>query len=48
VTDPQLAAWVQDKLTLRWSPQQIAARLRCDFPDQAEMRVCHETIYQAL
>ena len=48
VTNPQLAAWVQDKLTLRWSPQQIAARLRCDFSEQAEMRVCHETIYQAL
>jgi IS30 family transposase len=48
VANRQLAGWIQDKLTLRWSPQQIAARLRCDFPDQPEMRVCPETIYQAL
>jgi IS30 family transposase len=48
LTHPGLAAWIQVKLRLRWSPQQIAARLRCEFPDQAEQRVCHETIYQAL
>jgi IS30 family transposase len=48
VTNRELADWVQAKLKRRWSPQQIAARLRCDFPEQPEMRVCHETIYQAL
>jgi IS30 family transposase len=32
----------------RWSPQQIVARLVHDFPDDPEMRVSHETIYQAL
>src|SRR5262245_34114495 len=32
----------------RWSPAQIAARLVVEFPDRPEMRVCHETIYQAL
>ncbi len=32
----------------RWSPQQIAAWLKQQFPDRPEMRVSHETIYQAI
>ena len=31
-----------------WSPQQISARLVMDHPDDAELRVSHETIYQSL
>jgi IS30 family transposase len=31
-----------------WSPQQISARLRLDFPDDDAMRISHEAIYQAL
>ena len=39
---------VQAGLTKRWSPAQIAATLKVEFPDQPEMRVSHETIYQAI
>ncbi len=47
-TDPRLRTEVQNRLDEEHSPQQISARLKMDFPDEVEMRVSHETIYQAL
>jgi IS30 family transposase len=47
-THPELRAEVAAGLRRRWSPEQIAASLRADYPDRAEMRVSHETIYRAL
>lgn len=34
--------------TRAWSPEQIAQRLRLDFPEDTTMRISHEAIYQAL
>ena len=31
-----------------WSPEQISRRLVIDFPDEADMRISHEAIYQSL
>ncbi|MGW4610602.1 IS30 family transposase [Streptomyces sp. NPDC004532] len=46
--NPELRAFVQDRLDLRWSPEQICQALRAQFPDRPEMHVVHETVYQAL
>jgi transposase, IS30 family len=46
--NPELTARVQAELTARWSPEQISQTLRREFPDQPEMWVSHETIYQEL
>jgi IS30 family transposase len=43
-----LRAVVEEKLELRWSPQQISGWLRETFPERAEMQVSHETIYMSL
>ncbi|HEY6276457.1 MAG TPA: IS30 family transposase [Streptosporangiaceae bacterium] len=45
---PVLRAWVQQKLERRWPPEQISVTLRAEFPDDPEMRVSHETIYQSV
>jgi IS30 family transposase len=39
---------VQTGLATKWSPAEIAARLKREFPDDAAMQASHETIYRAL
>ena len=48
--DGPLRHYVQDKLAgdERWSPEQIARRIRVDFPDDEDMRISHEAIYRSL
>lgn len=47
---PYPALWhvVAEKLRCRWSPQQISAWLKTQYPQQPEKHVSHETIYQAI
>ena len=44
----ELRLEVERGLRAWWSPQQIAAHLVRDYPDNPEMRVSHETIYKSL
>jgi IS30 family transposase len=46
--DGELRDYVEDKLRIRWSPEQISNAQIKEFPDDPNMRVSHETIYQAL
>jgi len=46
--NPRLRAEVQRRLEMNHSPEQIVHGLRQDHPDQEDMRVSHETIYQSL
>jgi transposase, IS30 family len=48
LANDRLRERVQDDLQDNWSPQEIAARLKVDFPDDEAMRISHETIYQSL
>jgi IS30 family transposase len=45
---PPLVRQVTTWLEKLWSPQEIAARLRLEYPDDPMMQVSHETIYQSL
>jgi transposase, IS30 family len=48
LSQPALCDQVTEWLTELWSPEEIACRLRLEFPDDPMMRVSHETIYRSL
>ena len=48
LTDRWLRRYVWRRLQEGWSPQQIAARLRRDYPQDVEKRISHEVIYAAI
>lgn len=41
-----LVAYVGDKLSVDWAPEQIAGRIRLDHPHDERMRISTETIYR--
>ena len=45
---PGLWAVVKARLRARWSPEQIAAALKLEYPDDRGMQISHESIYRAL
>ena len=47
-SNPMLREAAEDKLAVRWSPQQISGWLRHTYPDVEAMQVSHETIYLSL
>ena len=47
-TNLVLRAKVEKDLERKYSPEQITGRLRVEFPDEPEMQVSPETIYQSL
>jgi IS30 family transposase len=44
----ELREWVEGRLGLNWSPEQVSAALKAEFPGRPEMRVSPETIYQSI
>jgi IS30 family transposase len=46
--NPLLEGYIQRGLKLRWSPEQIAERIKLEYPENPSMRVSHETIYTYL
>lgn len=48
VLSSRLRRYVYQKLSLRWSPEQIARELVREYPEDDTMRASHETIYSYL
>lgn len=46
VQSDALRTYMEEKLKLGWSPEQIAIRLPIEYPDDALMRLSYETVYQ--
>ncbi|PIR06231.1 MAG: IS30 family transposase, partial [Candidatus Komeilibacteria bacterium CG11_big_fil_rev_8_21_14_0_20_36_20] len=44
--DQRIKCYVYEKLKMEWSPDEIAKRIKLDYPQDNTMRISHETIYQ--
>jgi len=48
MSNPELKKYVSQKLKKKWSPEQIAGRIRKDLPHKTNYRVSYQTIYNWL
>ena len=46
--NPDLKEYIHKHLRLRWSPEQIAQRLKMEYPHEVNMQISHESIYTYL
>lgn len=46
--EESLKQYIYDRLRLEWSPEEIANRLKLEYPHSKKMRISSETIYQHL
>lgn len=44
----KLKSYIEEKLRLEWSPEEIAKRVKLEYPKDKTMRISYETIYQYL
>jgi len=47
-SNKSLLNYVHSKLKIEWSPEEIAQRIKKEYPLDTSMRISHETIYQYL
>jgi len=45
---PEVRAYVCQRIKKCWSPDEVAARMKVDFPDNSRFRVSHQTIYRSI
>ena len=48
LNNPLLESEIHKYLRMKWSPEQIASRLRLEYPNQSNMQISHESIYTYL
>lgn len=45
---PEIREYVCERIRKYWSPDEVAGRMKVDFPDNPSLRISHETIYRAI
>lgn len=45
---PEIRAYVCQRIKKCWSPDEVAERMKVDFPDNPRLRISHQTIYRSI